>query len=485
MKRYIKILLLILILIVFSLSLYFIYSIYFKEKSQYFKIFLDEPCMIVNVEQDNLIEGNYLKVEYIEKKDDKYILKVNFADDFYINQKNFNDWILGVGNNKPYYDAGVENLWKIEQIDNKNKTIVISDCLRGSKLPSINQEIVFWNTRPSGFKNYLEEPIIDEKEWRGFNGSEVYFGALVFDSTLNHYYMIFNEASEAEIHIFAAYSNNLIDWYPANDGYPILTSDDFKNTSWAGENILGEQIQTPYSSDLLSFEGKWYLFLYGYKNGKRQIGLAISDSTVLGPYTILKDPIVANGDKRSWDENACLSARVTQYNNKFIMFYNAINRKDEEQLGVAWSNDLINWEKYEKNPILSNNTAWRSCDKVAEPNYVEYRNDTIFLMVLGAKSFNDGLWNRYILRNAYKDKSGNVDDNQYGFYFSVDGGKTLIPHINNPIFVNDYSNKYENGHLGGGFKYIQTDTSDFIIYQAKSSYNNMGYNIMLRERKNK
>ena len=81
------------------------------------------------------------------------------------------------------------------------------------------------------------------------------------------------------------------------------------------------------------------------------------------------------------------------------------------------------------------------------------------------------------------DKSGNVDDNQYGTYLSIDDGRTLIPHTNNPIFINDYSNIYEDSHLGGGFKHIKTDTSEFIIYQAKTAYRDMGYNIMIRERK--
>lgn len=467
----------------FTVFFSLLFSCSHNVEPQYFNTFFSQPCMIVNVEQDNSIEGHYLVVESIKKIDNTYQLKINLPNHFFINQTNYQNWILGVGNNKPYFDAGVENLWKIDSIDIVNKTVTISDCLRGSNLPIVNQEVVFWNTCPSGFKNDNGKPIINQKKWKGFNGNEIYFGALVFDSILNHYCMIFNEASKTEIQIYAAFSDNLVDWYPANDANPILVPNDFSNTSWAGEDITGEFLQTPYSSDLIFHDEKWYLFLYGFKNGKRQIGLAVSDSTVLGPYKVFNDPIVANGKKRTWDENACLSARVAKYQDGFVMFYNAINRKGVEQLGVAWSSDLIKWRKYEKNPILSNDAAWRSCDKVAEPNYIEIRKDSIFVMVLGAKAFKDGLWYRHISKNAYMDKSGNVDDNQYGFYLSVDGGKTLIPHINNPVFVNDFSNLYENEHLGGGFKYITTDTSDFIFYQAKSSYQNTGYNIMMRERK--
>ncbi|MDD2385551.1 MAG: hypothetical protein PHP52_02080 [Bacteroidales bacterium] len=296
--------------------------------------------------------------------------------------------------------------------------------------------------------------------------------------------MIFNETSKTEIHIFAAYSDNIINWYPANNGEPLFTATDFKNTTWAGKDITGEYLQTPYSSELVHYNNKWHLFLYGFNDaGKRQIGLAVSDSTILGPYTIYKDPIISNGSWLSWDENACLSARVTKYKDRFIMFYNALNRKGNEKLGLATSSDLIQWQKYKKNPILAQNTGWRSCKKVAEPNYIEVRNDSIFIIVLGAKKFKSGLWHQYVTKRLYMDKSGNVDDNQYGFYLSVDGGKSFIAHKNNPIFINDYSNIYENGHLGGGFKYIITDTSEFIIYQAKTTYNSLSYNIMVRERK--
>jgi hypothetical protein len=51
------------------------------------------------------------------------------------------------------------------------------------------------------------------------------------------------------------------------------------------------------------------------------------------------------------------------------------------------------------------------------------RNDSIFIIVLGAKDFKNDLWTRYISKRSYMDRSGNVDDNQYGFYLSIDGGE--------------------------------------------------------------
>ena len=82
----------------------------------------------------------------------------------------------------------------------------------------------------------------------------------------------------------------------------------------------------------------------------------------------------------------------------------------------------------------------------------------------------------------YMDKSGNVNDTQLGIYISTDGGKTFTAHKNNPVFTNDYSNVYENEHLGGNLKLIKTDSIDYLFYQGKSSFNGLKYNVMLRTR---
>jgi hypothetical protein len=55
-----------------------------------------------------------------------------------------------------------------------------------------------------------------------------------------------------------------------------------------------------------------------------------------------------------------------------------------------------------------------------------------------------------------------------------------LKHTNNPIFTNDYSSKYENEHIGGHFKRIETDSANFIICQRKSDYEGLKYNILLR-----
>jgi len=87
-----------------------------------------------------------------------------------------------------------------------------------------------------------------------------------------------------------------------------------------------------------------------------------------------------------------------------------------------------------------------------------------------------------ITGNRNMGRSGNVDDAQLGIFRSVDGGNTFVAYRYNPVFVNDYSNPYENEHMGGNFELIHTDTADFIIYQAKTSFHGLKYSVLIREK---
>jgi beta-xylosidase len=154
--------------------------------------------------------------------------------------------------------------------------------------------------------------------------------------------MIVNECDTSKIQIYAATSDDLIHWEAANKGNPILTVADFKNCSWAGVDITGNISQTPFASDIVRYNNKWYLFLDGYcKDGKRHIGLAISETTLLGPYRLMKEPLLSPGAKGSWNDVAVFYGKVKRYKDGFIMFYDGRNVKREENVGKAFSKDLI------------------------------------------------------------------------------------------------------------------------------------------------
>lgn len=407
-----------------------------------FNFTLDEACMIVNYQQDNTIEGDYILVEKrIEKQS---IIYIKTPENFQINNSNIKDWVVGWGTDTPLYDAGVENIRSIESIDFKTGKITLGDIKRGAGFPKLNQRIVFWNTKPSGFFNYNQKAIITPDIWPEFSGKSIAFSSIEYDPILKKWIMIVHECDTSSVQIYAAVSDNLIDWKAANNGLPILKASDFKNCKWAGKDVTGKTPQTPYVSDIIYHDKKWHLFMDGYSSdGKRHIGIATSETSLLGPFKISNDPILSPGDKRSWDNEFVFYAKVKKYKDGFIMFYDGRNSKGYEQVGMSFSKDLLSWNKSPHNPVIDQHSGWRSFIGSSEPNHIEIRKDSIILMIAGVKKFKMGFWHNYITKQMYKDKSGNVDDAQLGVYLSTDEGKNFYAHKNNPVFTNNYGIKYK------------------------------------------
>jgi hypothetical protein len=471
-----------------QIALIFILTITFscseKIEMKNFNFMLSEPSMIVNYEQDNNMEGSYIEVQEFEYKDSSLFIKI--PNNFFLNSASSENWLVGWGNNTPLNDAGVENLRQINKVDSKKGKIYLGKLRRGTGFPKKKDRIVFWNTTPSGFKNYIKKPIINPEFWPQFSGKSINFASVIYDQLLRKWVIIVNECDTSKIQIYAAFSDNLINWKAANGGAPILSVSDFKNCNWAGLDKTGKIKQAPNTSDIVRYKNKWYLFLDGYSSdGRRHIGIATSETSLLGPYKVSKNPILSPGLIGSWNEESVFCGKVKKYKDGFILFYDGRNSKGRESIGMAISKDLIHWTNSSNNPVLDQHEGWRSSVNCTEPNYIEIRKDSILLMVAGVKKFKMGAWHHYVTKRMYIDKSGNVGDAQLGVYLSTNGGKNFKAHKNNPVFVNDYSNKYENEHMGGNFKLIETDTADVIIYQAKSSYKGTNYNIMLKTRTKK
>lgn len=451
-----------------------------RNEPQRFDFFLHEPCMILNAEQNNTIEGNYLRVNKINLSSS--LVELCLPTNFYINNNNKQNWVVGWGMQKPYYDTGTENLREIAQIG--PDAIVLGELLRGRGFPEPNQSVVFWNKNPSGFINHQKKPIINTKEWPEFAGQSVHFSSVEFDEHINKWVMLFNEHDTTKIQVYAAVSDDLANWSPANKGRPVLTSAHFNHISWAGTDATNTFNQSPIITDMVFHQQQWYLFLDGYSaDGKRHIGVAIAPYSLLGPYQVLKAPIISPGQPGSWNEKSCFFAKVKQYNEGFIMFYTGRTHQGVESVGMAKSTNLTQWQNYGGNPVLKDHVGWRSKKGASEPSYLEVRHDTIILLVGGTKQFNMDWWHRYVTRDMFVDKPGNVSDKQLGAYISYNGGKTFTAHKNNPVFTNDYTNVFENDHLGINFRSIKTDSVHFLFYQAKSGYQGFKYNVMLRQKR--
>ena len=90
------------------------------------------------------------------------------------------------------------------------------------------------------------------------------------------------------------------------------------------------------------------------------LGLLIGNSFAQTDWTdYLENPILSPGLAPNWDEWFVVRPFVIHYDNQFIMYYSGRapsgvpESRYSTAIGMATSNDGINWIKYEQNPIIS------------------------------------------------------------------------------------------------------------------------------------
>jgi hypothetical protein len=107
---------------------------------------------------------------------------------------------------------------------------------------------------------------------------------------------------------------------------------------------------------------------------------------------IVDDQLILQGDKCSWDANAVHTFSIAEANKdgyKYWAYYGLdYYEKDEHSRkgGLAFSNDLINWIKYQYNPVILSNCRWPTVvisDGIFYIFYAEYNkvNDSQIVMM--------------------------------------------------------------------------------------------------------
>lgn len=84
---------------------------------------------------------------------------------------------------------------------------------------------------------------------------------------------------------------------------------------------------------------------------------------IFGPYIKYPCPVLANGKPGKWDEGCAGSPRIFKEGGMYYNFYMGYNKDASVWgIGLATSTDLINWIKYEGNPVLrcGKEDAWDS-----------------------------------------------------------------------------------------------------------------------------
>lgn len=83
-----------------------------------------------------------------------------------------------------------------------------------------------------------------------------------------------------------------------------------------------------------------------------QLAIGFASSQDGTHWTKHGEPVLAAGPSGSWDEGGVESPSVVWNGTTFLMYYDGSNGTVTSDVGVAFSKDMIHWQKYAGNPVL-------------------------------------------------------------------------------------------------------------------------------------
>jgi len=167
-----------------------------------------------------------------------------------------------------------------------------------------------------------------------------------------------------------AKSDNLLDWETIGTVLPYVSVHDNKWNQSAGyPSLIDYNWGGSYA--ISKYDNKYWMSYFGsnsmgYERGKLSIGMAFTESNVTEAHAWnrLDKPIMTTNDADAgvWESDKLYkssiiwdSAKTT--GSQFVMFYNAVGDTSTfenwvERIGVATSDDMVNWKRYEGNPVI-------------------------------------------------------------------------------------------------------------------------------------
>lgn len=110
---------------------------------------------------------------------------------------------------------------------------------------------------------------------------------------------------------------------------------------------------------LKKYDGKYWMVYSsypgaGYEQGPAEISLAWTDREDLSGWRRLEKPVYSWRDGADWEKGGLYKTCLVQTEDRFYLFYNAKNTEKPwiEQTGVAFSGDMLHWDRYGGNPVL-------------------------------------------------------------------------------------------------------------------------------------
>ena len=112
-----------------------------------------------------------------------------------------------------------------------------------------------------------------------------------------------------------------------------------------------------FSPQVYRFDNTQFLFYGGTDGIKAYTGLAVSEWPGSKWTRASIKPVLSPGMRGDWDEVNSLIVSVIKLEDCYCAFYEGEDSRRRYSIGMAWSHDLLNWTKWEKNPVISPGTA--------------------------------------------------------------------------------------------------------------------------------
>lgn len=176
----------------------------------------------------------------------------------------------------------------------------------------------------------------------------------------------------------------LLYWYQANRTPPrigLARSKDGRAWTREAQPVLDpgprmswdeRGVADPYVVDI---EGTLYMYYLGEDRARRQrIGLARSRDGVRWE-KLRSGPVLELGEYGAFDETGLGEPAVWSQHGSYWMLYTARDRNEYRRIGLARSQEGVNWQRYSTQPVISGWAPWN--DKVVCDPHVEVENGRV------------------------------------------------------------------------------------------------------------
>lgn len=193
-----------------------------------------------------------------------------------------------------------------------------------------------------------------------------------------NWYMTYIRFTGRGYETWLAKSKNLLEWKTLGRIMSFSDTTDKDNMDWDANQKAGyialADIHWAGSYELEKFNNKYWMSYIGgketgYEAGKLSIGIAHTTGDVTKPHEWIRvgDPVLSatDIDVRWWENKKLFKSTIIWDKNKtlghpFVMYYNANGDTSNntpkwrwfERIGMAVSDDMINWQRYQTDPVV-------------------------------------------------------------------------------------------------------------------------------------